>query len=35
MHVASADGTRQNANENFVLTGLRLRHIDEVKLLVF
>jgi hypothetical protein len=35
MHVASADATRQNANENVVLAGLRLRHIDEVKLLVF
>jgi hypothetical protein len=35
MHIASADATRLNANEQVIFTGLRLRHIDEVKLFVF
>lgn len=34
MHVASADATRVNANEQVIFAGLRFCYIDEVELLI-
>lgn len=34
MHVASADATRVNANEQVIFAGLRFCYVDEVELLV-
>jgi hypothetical protein len=34
MHVTSADATGLNTNEQVIVTGLRLWHVDEVKLFV-
>jgi hypothetical protein len=35
MHVTSADAASLDTNEQVIVTGLRLLHIDEVQLFVF